>query len=93
MFPEAVAAPFIFIVQAATALFLDKAFPFAGAVNHDDAQLRVNLPLSIPKAAGRTDLDLCRDYQFLFCIHRGVKRVSTNPKSVTLSDGSIKRFV
>ncbi len=73
MFPEAVVAPFVFIVQAATALFLDKAFPFAGAVNHDDAQLRVNLPLSIPETAGRADLDLSRDYQFLFCSHRGGK--------------------
>ena len=91
MLPQAVLAPFKFIIHSLAALALNQALPCAAILDDDDPQFGVNFSFSVPVAAGRTDFYFSRDNQFL--AHDQCRAGCDSGQSVSRSNGSIADFI
>ena len=63
MLPQAIGAPFEFVIQPLATLALNQALASTLLVDDNDAKLRINFPLAVPITAGRTHFDFGRKNQ------------------------------
>ena len=94
MLPQTIVSPFSFIVEALTTFSLNQALALTTVGDDHNAQLGIDLALTVPIAAGCAYFYFCRNNQFW--VHGGTISLGQgfdSDQSVSLYNGSTRLFL